>query len=114
MLMSMNLHRRHLNESQRALVGAKLANMPSGRRTDLGPPANLPEVSQSAAATLLNVSERSLRTAKTVLHKAAPAVVQAVEQGHMPISGYAWHVRGLLPGAVGYVSPTRLSAYRSC
>jgi hypothetical protein len=51
------------------MVAAKLANMASGTRTDLEPAANLPEVSlvsQSDAASMLNVSERSVNTAKMV------------------------------------------------
>lgn len=63
--------RRHLNETQRAGVAAKLANMRQGERTDLEPSANLPKVSQSEAADLLNVGERTIRTYRAVA--AAPA-----------------------------------------
>src|ERR1043166_1833343 len=60
-VVSMNLRRRHLDESQRGMVAARLANMRQGSRTDLALSANLPEVSQQQAAALLNVSERTLR-----------------------------------------------------
>jgi hypothetical protein len=69
-VVSTNLHRRHLNESQRAMVAAKLANMPLGGATYRS--ANLPTetmISQAEAAQLLNTSERSLRhTKKTQDH----------------------------------------------
>ena len=52
--------------------------------------ANLPDcvqpVSQSDAASMLNVSERSIRTAKAVQASAPPEVVQAVEQGSISVS----------------------------
>ena len=61
-----NLKRRHLTESQRAMVAAKLAKLPHGgdRRSDQA--ANLPlGPTQGQAATMLNVSERTVRHART-------------------------------------------------
>ncbi len=78
--------RRHLNESQRAMVAAKLANMPSGERTDLEPSANLLKVSQSSAAEKLSVSTRSVTDAVKVREKAAPEIVARVERGDLAVS----------------------------
>ena len=71
-VVSMNVQRRHLNESQRAMVAARLANMRQGARTDLGLSANLPEVSQGQAGSMLNVSERTVRSAVKVRDSATP------------------------------------------
>lgn len=60
-VLSLNLHRRHLTESQRAMVASKLAKQTQGgdRRSDQR--ANLPlETTNSQAAEMLNVSERSV------------------------------------------------------
>ena len=43
-VISRNLMRRHLDESQRAMVAARLSTMRQGERTDLAPSANLPKV----------------------------------------------------------------------
>jgi hypothetical protein len=65
------------------MVAAKLANMKVGGKEANS--ANLPncthQVSQSDAASMLNISDRSLRTAKAVEAKAPAEVVRAVEQG---------------------------------
>jgi hypothetical protein len=63
------------------MVAAKLANMVQGQRTDIEPSANLQNVSRAEAASMLNVSERSVNTAKAVEAKAPAEVVRAVEQG---------------------------------
>jgi hypothetical protein len=88
-VLSMNLIRRHLTESQRALAGAEAATMRQGRRTDREPSANLPEVSQTKASKLFNISERSIRDAKRVKEEAQPEVVQAVRDGHLAVSAAA-------------------------
>lgn len=87
-----NLRRRHLKESQRATVAARLTTLKHGgdRRSDQA--ANLPVVSQAAAAKLMNISERSVRSASTVLEKGIPEVVSAVERGEIAVSTAAHFV----------------------
>ena len=95
-VLSTNLHRRHLTESQRAAVAAKLSNMKrggDGSNQHQSKPANLPDsdapLSQAQAAEMLNVSERSVRTAKKVIDQGAPELVAAVEQGDVSVSAAA-------------------------
>ena len=45
----------HLNESQRAMIGAKIANISQGERTDIEPSANWQKVSQPEAAKMLSI-----------------------------------------------------------
>jgi ParB-like chromosome segregation protein Spo0J len=82
-VISTNLRRRHLNESQRAMIAKKLANMPAHRPADNG--ANL-RTSQNEAAELLKVSRRSVQLAAVIQEKAAPELVAAVERGDIPVS----------------------------
>jgi len=85
-IISMNVKRRHLDESQRSLIASRLANMRLGERTDLQPSANLRKVSQAQAAERLNVSERIVTFAALVENEATPALVRAVEQGKIAVS----------------------------
>jgi N6-adenosine-specific RNA methylase IME4 len=84
-VISLNLKRRHLSESQRAMVAAKLANMRRGERTDL-PSANLQKVDRASAAKMLNVSERSVASAHDVHEHGAPELTKAVEHGDIAVS----------------------------
>ncbi len=84
-VLSKNLIRRHLNESQRALAAARLANMRQGEHTDK-PSAHLQKVSQSNAAHLLNVSTRSVASANKALGEGAPELVRAIESGDVTVS----------------------------
>lgn len=83
---SVNLHRRHLTESQRAMIAARRANMRQGARTDLQPSASLREVSQEEAAKRYHVSERAVNHASAVQKKAAPELAQAVDRGEIRVS----------------------------
>lgn len=87
-VISHNLKRRHLTESQRAMVATKLAKMPSHRPVKS---ENLPtsEMSQSQAAQMLNVSDRSIRTAKQVSEQGTPELAKAVEEGKVSVSAAA-------------------------
>lgn len=87
-VLSKNLSRRHLTESQRAMVAAKLAKMPAHRPNKS---ENLPtsDISQSQAAHILNVSDRTIRTAKQVQEHGTPELVHAVEAGKVSVSAAA-------------------------
>jgi N6-adenosine-specific RNA methylase IME4 len=85
-VLSKNLHRRQLNESQRAMVAANIASMRQGERTDIEPSANLQKVAQNQAAERCNVSARTVADAVKVKREAAPELRQAVEQGHIAVS----------------------------
>jgi ParB-like chromosome segregation protein Spo0J len=90
-VVSQNLHRRHLDASQRAMIAARIADMRQGERTDIQPSPNLGKVkvSTDAAAKLLNVATGSVDSAKKVIAKAQPEVVKAVEQGNLAVSAAA-------------------------
>ena len=75
-----------MNESQRAVIAAKLANM---KRTDTLKQyrsANLPleNPSQAKAAELLNVSPRIIRAVKAI-ERAAPELVKEIERGEKTV-----------------------------
>lgn len=86
-VMSLNLHRRHLTESQRAMVASKIATMKNGGDRKSDQKANLPaDRTNAEAAALLNVSERSVKTAKQIASKGEPEVAAAVEAGKMTLN----------------------------
>jgi hypothetical protein len=85
-VISCNLRRRHLSESQRAMVAAKVADMPQGARTDL---AQISAKSQPRAAELLNVSRSSLQSAAKVIEHGTPALVAEVDAGTVSVSAAA-------------------------
>jgi hypothetical protein len=82
---SVNVARRHLNESQRAYAAAKLAALePGTNRKNSGKSAGVP--TQAEAAALLNVGERTVREAKAVQDKGVPELGAAVESGDVAVS----------------------------
>lgn len=83
-VLSMNLHRRHLTESQRAMVAAKLANMKGGRPSK--ETVQICTVSLEQAADMLSVGRTSVSNAKKVLEHGSKEIIEAVEQGQLPVS----------------------------
>ena len=57
--------------------------MRQGERTDLERSANLPKVSVAQSAQMLNVSERTVASARRVVDHGAPELVHAVEAGQV-------------------------------
>lgn len=84
-VVSLNLRRRHLTESQRSMVAAKLAKLPVGanQHTAIAAP------SQEQAAQTLGVSVDSVQRARKVQEVGAPALVAAVETGAVSVSAAA-------------------------
>ena len=93
-VVSKNLHRRHLSESQRAMVAARLATLPRGanQHRPIGLSRTQPE-----AAELLNVAARSVGRARVVQQQGVPELVEAVDSGAVAVSTAA--EVATLPGA---------------
>lgn len=83
-VVSLNLARRHLSESQRAIVGAKIASLRDGQRSDL-----VQGLPIGRAAEMLNVGERSVSRAKSVLDEGVPELIDKVERGDVSVSAAA-------------------------
>jgi hypothetical protein len=67
------------------MVAASIANMPHGRPENKA--VNLPlKTTNEEAANKLNVSEKSVRTAKQIKEKGSPELVAAVESGKVAVS----------------------------
>lgn len=87
-VVSANISRRHLNESQRAMVATRLATMrPGANRKNTRKLADVP--TQAEAAALLNVSERSVQKAREVIDGGVDEVIAAVEGGEMTLTSAA-------------------------
>jgi N6-adenosine-specific RNA methylase IME4 len=84
-VLSANLTRRHLNESQRAMIAARLETVKRGApRKD----ANL-HLSRQKAAELLHVAPRTVAHAAVVRDQAAPEIRRAVDDGRLAVSAAA-------------------------
>jgi hypothetical protein len=81
-VVSANIHRRHLDASQRAMIAAELATMKQGARTDL---ASRDAMSQTDAAALAKVSRPSVQRARIVQDHGVPDLVDAVKHGDVKV-----------------------------
>jgi Arm domain-containing DNA-binding protein len=88
-VLSLNVHRRHLNSSQRAMIAAKYTNLSIGTNQhskDKGP-------SIEEASKLLNVGHASVERALYVFRKGSPGLIASVEQGEISVSAAAEDIK---------------------
>ena len=96
-VISLNLHRRHLSESQRGMIAARMANMTKSDAGRMGVAAQgkatanlqLPEITRAEAAEMLNVSERTVNAAKKVLEEATPELIALCDTGKASVTTLA-------------------------
>lgn len=99
-VVSKNLHRRHLNESQRAMVAERLATLKKGYVAsqcsdpvgkygggEISPP------SRAAAGRLLNIHPTTIGFARTVIRQGTAEEVAAIEKGEASVSTVAKMIR---------------------
>jgi hypothetical protein len=96
-VISVNLHRRHLTDTQRAVVAGKMADRSPGERTSNASAEAFQAPPQREAAKLLNVSRSSVQRARTVMNQGTPAVTELVESGKVPLATAERVVRELTP-----------------
>jgi hypothetical protein len=89
-VVSHNLHRRHLTESQRGMVASKLATMRVGdnQYKKVGAPIGAPSVSKkdiATAAEQLQVGKTTVDRARRVEKQGAPELIKAVESGEIKL-----------------------------
>lgn len=80
-VLSHNLHRRHLSESQRALIAAQIVDWETGMNQWNGA-ANLPT---HKAAEKLSISERAVRAARRIREHGAAELVEAIRDGRVSV-----------------------------
>ena len=93
LVISKNLHRRHLSESQRAMIAAEIGDIPHGTNrfskvdTPTGVSTSKALISQPDAAELMNVGTTSIDRARRVIKRGTPELKAAVVDGSVTVSG---------------------------
>lgn len=90
-VVGMNINRRHLDASQRAMIAAELSTLLPGEKK-----ADTPSgVSQADAAQAMGTSVRAISRANVVKEDGAEELVNAVKSGDVPVSLAAQAARSL-------------------
>jgi hypothetical protein len=90
-----NLRRRHLNESQRAMIAAEMANLGHGgdrKSEEIKVPTGTLTITQDQAAEALAVSPRSVKRAKKVKDSGDKVLIDKVKRGEVSVSAAAKQV----------------------
>lgn len=85
LIASLNDHRRHDTENERALVGARMANLKKGVRSDTSMDVSVPAITQERAAELSGSSIASIQRAKAIVQGGIPELQDMAESGEISI-----------------------------
>lgn len=99
-VLSANLHRRHLDTGQRAMIAAQIATMRQGERTDREPSlisGKVPPVSVADAAKMMDVGKSSVEHARIVLNQGTLEQIAAVKASKAKVSATAKALRATTP-----------------
>jgi hypothetical protein len=88
-VVDVNVHRRHLNESQRALIAASIAKLNHGENQHTNMEAQIRASTQREVAELLNVGHTSVQAARRVLNEAEEKDIADIREGKATVSGVA-------------------------
>lgn len=87
-VISKNLRRRQLSDDQRRMVAARLVNLKQGRPAD-GKTSQIANISRGVAAKMLTSDVSGIDRARSVISRAVPEVIAAVEQGRVSVAAAA-------------------------
>jgi ParB-like chromosome segregation protein Spo0J len=97
-VLSANLHRRHLGETERETIAAKIANLEHGDvKTQKSDPTIVGSKSTAEAAEQLNVNPRNVERAKAAIKGGCKELVALLEAGEIPSSTASKFVKAV-PG----------------
>jgi len=85
-VLSQNLHRRHLTESQRGMVAARLANIKHGENQHTLEDRSIDPSTIKEASHTLSVGEATTKRARTVLANGSAELIASVERGEIAVS----------------------------
>jgi N6-adenosine-specific RNA methylase IME4/ParB-like chromosome segregation protein Spo0J len=87
-VISKNLRRRQLNDDQRRMVAARLVNLKQGRPAD-DKTSQIANISRGSAAKMLTSDVAGIDRARSVISRAVPELIAAVDQGVVSVASAA-------------------------
>ncbi len=110
---SMNLHRRHLKEGQRHMIGARWADAEVGRPINTAHTQDNEKTTVTAASKALKVGERGIYEAKIVLSQGTSEEIAGCDSGKIAVTTTAKKIRARnKPPKTGTVAPSAKSKPR--
>jgi len=85
-VIALNLSRRHLDESQRAMIATRCATLKRGGKSDLNVEISTLKLSQKDAAARFNISRHSVIAARKVVERGTRELSDAVESGQIAVT----------------------------